>query len=55
MESPNVIKIPDVKIDSELYTIYSVDYVDQVFYHVVKDGEELCVISMNDEGRNLLS
>ena len=47
-----VLRVGTVNIENELYTIYSNDHVDQVFYHVVRvpDGEEVCVLALNDEG-----
>ncbi|QEC69353.1 hypothetical protein FRZ67_19325 [Panacibacter ginsenosidivorans] len=38
----------EIFIDGEQYMIQSEDHIDQVYYHVVKDGKELAVIGLNE-------
>jgi hypothetical protein len=50
MEESEISKI--IAIDGHEYFIRTTDHTDMIFYHIhTKDGHELCVISINDEGQ----
>ena len=40
----------EIFIEGEKYVLQQEDHIDQVYYHVLKDGKELCVIGINENG-----
>jgi crotonobetainyl-CoA:carnitine CoA-transferase CaiB-like acyl-CoA transferase len=38
-----------INVDGQEYKIISEDHKDQVFYHTYKNGDEICMISLNGD------
>lgn len=38
----------EIFVNGDKYMVQKEDHVDQVFYHITKDGESLCTIGLNE-------